>query len=151
AEHIFIIDIGSENIIRARVLKARSGVKRVGIWASNLNAFAGHSADADAIGRRHRVLDAEIRARAGLDPIVPREFVEVEQQSVVENQALSVLVRGFGIVRDIRPGNDLGDGLYYMRGTVGVSDKGIAVIETGSNHLPGKCIGPAFIARYIPE
>ncbi len=61
------------------------------------------------------ILDAGIEARAALDAVPAREFVDVEQIAVVEDQALRVLVRQLADVGFVRPDDKLGDRFDRLR------------------------------------
>ena len=108
------------------------------VRARHLNALAGDRADAEAVAGLRRILDAEIGPRAGLDLIVTGELINVEQQGVVEDQALRIrdgheLVIGLAVTRD-----DLTHRLDHLRNAARLDDKGVAVIEAYPNHVPGE-------------
>ena len=83
-----------------------------GVLASDLIALAEHGASIGAIRELRRVAHANIGAGAGLDAVVTGELVDVEQDGVVENQALRVLVGNLRLIDADRigPADDLAIG-----------------------------------------
>ena len=63
-----------------------------------MEALAEHGARIDAVVGLEGVLHADVGARARLEAVVARELVDIEQQRVVEDQALGVLVRQAALV-----------------------------------------------------
>ena len=86
-----------------------------------------------AIGRVDGVLEADIGARARLQPVKAGEFVDVEQQRVVEHQASRILVRDIALILDVGPRDDLPDRLDDMRRVLRVLHEGIAIFDAGDS------------------
>ena len=102
--------VEARNIVRAvrlqpvqRVVVGHAGGIDAGIEGERVlprqvQALAKDDAAEEAGGGLEGVLHADVEAGAGLEPVVAREPVGIEQQSVVEDQASGVLVRQLALI-----------------------------------------------------
>ena len=106
------------------------------VLASDLIALAEHGASIGAVCKLRRVARSDIGASTGLDAVVTGEFVDVEQDGVVENKALRVFVGNLRLIDADRiwPADDLSNRLEDVGDTAGCGDERIAILRTANGN-----------------
>ncbi len=103
----------------------------IDVVASEMVALACEKAGKSTVVRLIGVLQADVGARAGLNPVVPRHLVELEQVGVVEDDAARILVRQMPLGTRALARDDLGDRLDDMSAARRMRDERIGVEKAG--------------------
>ena len=132
---------------------AEAGIVIEAVLAGELIAFTEHGAGIGAGRQLRGIANADIGAGAGLDAVVSGELVDVEQDGVVEDEALRIFVRDLRLIDAdrVRPADDLGDRLEDMGDAAGRADERIAILRAADGGAAHQRAAQLKIGRRIGE